>query len=75
MPEESAPSTKYLRPASEALQVVAAIGGDDVERQAHQFEAEIERDEIAGRDQHHHAERRQQQQHRKFEAADLVACA
>ena len=54
-------------------QVVAAIGGDDIERQTHQFEAEVQRDEIGGRYQHHHAERPEQQQHGKFEAADLVA--
>ena len=51
-------------------QIMAAIGGDYVERQAHQFEAEIERDEIVGRDQHQHAERANEDEDREFEAAD-----
>ena len=49
-------------------QRIAMAGGDHVERQAHQFEAEIERDQIGGRDQHHHAERGEHDQHRIFEA-------
>ena len=49
------------------LGVVAVAGGDDVEREAHQLEPEIEHDQVAGRDQHHHAERREQHQDRKFE--------
>ena len=36
--------------------VVAVRRRDHVEREAHQFEAEIERDQIAGRDQHPHAD-------------------
>ena len=51
------------------LGVVAVRGRHDVERERHQFEAEIERDQVAGRDQHHHAERREQHQDRVFEDA------
>ncbi len=47
--------------------IVARKGGDDIERQRHQFEAEIERDEIIRRDQQQHAERGQQDQDRIFE--------
>jgi hypothetical protein len=46
---------------------------DHVEREAHQLEAEIERDGVAGRDQHQHAERRQQDQDREFEPGDPLA--
>ena len=49
---------------------MTAIGRDHVERQAHQFEAEIERDEVIGRNQHQHAEGRNEDEDRKFEAAD-----
>ena len=49
--------------------VVALDGGDDVERQALQLEAEVERDQVAGRDHQQHAERRQQQQHRDIRAS------
>ena len=63
---------EIFEPRLRGAQIVAAIGGDDVERQAHQLEAEIERDEVAGRDQHHHAERGEQDQHRELEAADLL---
>ena len=73
MPEDSAPRTKYFRPASEARSIIAVEGGDDIERERHQFEAEIERDEIIRRDQQQHAERREQDQHRKFEIVELVA--
>ena len=44
---------------------------DDIERQAHQFQAEIERDQVAGRYQHHHAERREQDEDRVLEAVGL----
>ena len=67
MPDDSAPSTKYFSPASVERSIVAVAGGDDVERQAHQFEAEIERDQVGRRDQHQHAERREQDQHGIFE--------
>jgi len=66
MPDDSAPNTKYLRPASVDLAIVAVAGGDDVECQRHQLEPEIEHDQVAGRDQHHHAKRREQYQDRKF---------
>ena len=68
MPDDSAPSTKYFSPASVERGVVAMERGQDVERQAHQLEAEIERDQVGGRDHHQHAERREHDQHRKFEA-------
>ncbi len=67
MPDDSAPSTKYLRPASVERSEVAVARGDHVKRQAHQFEAEIERDQIGGRDQHQHAEGREQDQDGVFE--------
>ena len=38
MPEDRAPSTKYFRPASERLGVVALEGGQDVERQRLQLD-------------------------------------
>ena len=41
--------------------------GDDVEREAHQLEAEIERDQVVGRDHHHHAGGRQQNEDRELE--------
>ncbi len=47
--------------------IVARKGGDDIERQGHQFEAEIKRDEVIRRDQQQHAERGQQDQDRIFE--------
>ena len=47
--------------------------GHDVKRQAHQFEAEIERDQVGGRDQHQHAERREQDQHGIFEPLLVLA--
>ena len=47
--------------------VVAADGRHHVERQALQLEAEIERDQIVGRDHHHHAGGRQQHEHRVLE--------
>ena len=51
---------------------IAVEAGDDVERQALQFEAEIERDQVVGRDHDHHAGGRQQDQHRELEARDAV---
>ena len=52
------------------LRVVAVEGRDDVEREAHQLETQIERDQVAGRDQHQHPERRQHNQHRELELVD-----
>ncbi len=43
------------------------IRGEHVEAQAHQFEAEIERDQVAGGYQQHHAECREHHQDRIFE--------
>ena len=48
-------------------QLVAMACGRNIERQAHQFETEIERDQVGRRNQHQHAERRQQHQHRVLE--------
>ena len=73
MPEDSAPSTKYLRPASVERSVVAVDGGDDVERQRLQLEAEIERDQVVGRDHHQHAERGEQDEDRELEALEVLA--
>ena len=53
---------RFRRPQRRAM-----ARGHHVERQAHQFEAEIERDQVGGRDQHQHAERRQHDQHGIFE--------
>ena len=50
-------------------QVVAVDRGDDVERQRLQLEAEIERDQVVGRDHQHHAERREQRS-----APDIRTC-
>ena len=52
--------------------VMPAIGRDHVERQAHQLETEVERDEVIGRDQHQHAEGGNQDEDREFEAADSL---
>ena len=52
-------------------QIVPADRRHHVERQALQLEAEVQRDEIVGRDHHHHAGRRQQHQHRVFEPLRL----
>ena len=49
------------------FQVVTVRGGDDVKRKAHQLEAEIERDQIGGGNEHHHAQRRQKNEHSEFE--------
>ena len=46
--------------------------GQHVERQGLQLEADIERDQVVGRDHHPHAERGEQDQHREFEARDLL---
>ena len=56
MPDDSAPSTKYFRPASVDLALSRSDRGDDVERQRLQLEAHIERDQVVGRDHHHHAD-------------------
>ena len=52
MPDDSAPSTKYFRPASVERTESRLIAATHVERQAHQLEAEIERDQVGRRDQH-----------------------
>ena len=52
---------------------VFAIGRcDHIERQAHQLQPEIERDQIGGRDQHQHAKRREQEQCAVFELLLLL---
>ena len=73
MPDDSAPRTKYLRPASVERTIVAVEGGEHVEREALQLEADIERDEVGGRDHQHHAEHGEDDQHRELEAAELLA--
>ncbi len=72
MPDDSAPSTKYFRPASVDRGVVAVDRGDDVERQRLQLEADIERDQVVGRNHQHHAERREQHEHRILELVELL---
>ena len=54
------------------LGAVAVEGGDDVERERHQLEAEIKRDQVGRRDQQQHAERRQQEQRAVFELLLLL---
>ncbi len=68
MPDESAPRTKYLRPASLERTIVAPDGGEHIEREALQLEAQVERDEVVRRDHHHHADDGEQHEDR-----DLVA--
>ena len=63
MPEDSAPSTKYLRPASLERTSSRPERGNDVECQALQLEPQIEGDQVAGRNHHHHAGGGQQHQH------------
>ena len=58
---------EILQPGLRRTHVVAVRRGDHVERKAHQLEAEIERDQVAGRDQHAHAGGREQDQDRVFE--------
>src|ERR1700759_4356406 len=48
--------TQIFQPPLTRAQRIAMACGDDIERQAHQFEPEIERDQIGRRDQHEHAE-------------------
>ncbi len=67
MPDDSAPSTKYFSPASVERAKSRLIAATHVEREAHQLEAEIERDQVGRRDQHQHAGRREQDQDRIFE--------
>ena len=51
---------EILQARFRGLGVVAAEGGQDVERQRLQLDADIERDQVAGRGHHAHAERGQQ---------------
>ena len=75
MPEDSAPRTKYLSPASAERAESRLEGGDHVEREALQLEPDIERDEIVGRDHHHHAGGGEQHEHRELELHALRARA
>ena len=54
-------------------QIVPAEGGDHIERQALQFQAEIERDQVVRRQHQQHADGRQQHQNGKLEAAHPLA--
>ena len=45
---------------------VALQGDHGIQRQRQQFEAEIQREEMAGRDHHHHAQHRKQRQHEEL---------
>ena len=58
---------EIFKPGLGRTQLVAMARGDDIKRQAHQFEAEIERDQVGRRYQHQHAERREQDEHGIFE--------
>ena len=64
---------EIFQPGFRRLRVVAVEGGDDIERQRLQFEADIEADEVIGRDHHHHADRREHDQDRELEAHRAVA--
>ena len=64
---------EVFQPGLGRTHVVAADRRDHVERQAHQFEAEIERDQVGRRNQHQHAGGRQQDQHRILEPLLLLA--
>src|SRR2546421_583785 len=55
------------------LHGIAPERSDDVEREALELEADIERDEIVGRDHHHHARRREQDEDGELEARDALA--
>ena len=46
--------------------------GDHVKRQRLQLEADIDRDQVVGRDHHHHAERGDDDEHRILEALELL---
>ncbi len=70
MPDDKRAEDEIFEAGLGGAQIVAPIGRDHVERQAHQFEAEIERDEIIGRDQHQHAEGGNEDEDREFEPAD-----
>jgi len=61
---------EILQPGFRSPDVIAMKRGDHVKRQAHQFKAEIERNEVGRRNQDHHAERRHHDQDRKLEGRD-----
>ena len=58
---------EIFEPGFGSTHVVAVEGGDDIERQRHQFEPEIERDQAVRRNEHLHADRRQDDEDRKLE--------
>ena len=51
--------------------LIAGEGGQHIDRQAHQFEAEIQRHQAAGRDHQHHADGGEQHQDGDLEAAQV----
>ena len=61
------PQHEIFQPGFGRFRIVAVAGRDHVQRKAHQFQPEIEHDEVAGRNQHHHPKRREQHQDRVFE--------
>ena len=63
---------EVFQPGLGGAGIVTVDGGDDVERQAEQFEAHIERHEVIGRDHHHHADGGEEQQHGEFEAREAL---
>ena len=65
------PEHEILQAGLRRADALAIDGGDDVERERLQFEAEIERDEAVGRNHEQHAERGQHQEDRKFELVHL----
>ncbi len=72
MPEASAPKTKYFEACLGRAHGIPIEGGDHVEREALQLEADIERDQIVGRDHHHHAGSGQHDEHGELEARDAL---
>ena len=67
MPGRQRAEHEIFQPGFGRAHGIAVDGGDHVERQAHQLEAEIERDQVGRRDEHHHAGGREQDQDRIFE--------
>ncbi len=62
---------EIFEPGFRAAQLVAGEGGEHVDRQRLQFEAEIERHHVGGRGHHQHAGGGVEHEHRKLEPAQI----